>query len=114
MITVRITQEHGEPVGFHVSGHAERGAYGNDLVCAAVSAIVQTAILGVTEELRLNAGVSIHEGETICILERDVPQADAEKAAIVINTMVRGLKAIQAAYPHTIQFLKKEIQPCSR
>ena len=49
MITVTVTRENGNPVGFRVSGHANMGEYGEDLVCAAVSAIVfNTMIAGLT------------------------------------------------------------------
>ena len=109
MITVTALLENGTPVGFTVTGHAGQGAYGEDLVCAAVSAIVQTAILGVTEVLKLNAGVSVEEGNSSCILERGTGEADAARAAIVFETMLTGLKSVQAAYPRTLKFRNKEV-----
>ena len=109
MITVTVLREAENPTGFSVTGHANRGEYGEDLVCAAVSAVVQTAILGVVEVLNLNAGVSVSEGDTSCILDRDTSPEEIEKAAVVLNTMLAGLRSIQAAYPGTLKFRSKEV-----
>ena len=109
MITVTVTREHKEPVGFRVSGHANMGEYGEDLVCAAVSAVVQTAILGITEVCHIPAGVSIEEGETVCILSKDTNPDEIRHAGIVFDTMIAGLRSIQASYPKTLKFRNKEV-----
>jgi uncharacterized protein YsxB (DUF464 family) len=109
MITVTVTRENGDPVGFKVSGHANMGEYGEDLVCAAVSAIVQTAILGITEVCHISAGVSIEEGETVCILSKDASADAIQRAGIVIDTMIAGLRSIQQSYPRTLKFRNKEV-----
>ena len=109
MITVTVTRENGAPVGFAVSGHANMGEYGEDLVCAAVSAIVQTAILGITDVCHTPAGVSIEEGRTRCILSKDATDEQLYSAAIVFNTMLKGLESVQASYPRTLRFLNKEV-----
>ncbi len=109
MTTVTVTRENGNPVGFRVSGHANMGEYGEDLVCAAVSAIVQTAILGITEVCHISAGVSIDEGKTTCILSKDASADEIQSAGIVINTMIAGLRSIRQSYPRTLKFLNKEV-----
>ncbi len=109
MITVTVTRENGDPVGFRVSGHANMGEYGEDLVCAAVSAIVQTAILGITEVCHISAGVSIEEGETVCILSKDASTDAIQRAGIVMKTMIAGLRSIQQSYPRTLKFRNKEV-----
>ena len=40
MIKVKIT-----PYGFYCTGHANAGEYGSDIVCAAVSALVQATVI---------------------------------------------------------------------
>ena len=85
------------------------GEYGEDLVCAAVSAIVQTAILGITDVLHLKAGYSMQDGETSCILDRDTDADGIAKASIVFDTMRTGLRSIQSAYPKTLKFRSKEV-----
>ena len=109
MITVTVLREHGTVVGFNVSGHANMGEYGEDLVCAAVSAVVQTAILGITEVCHIKAGVLIEEGQTRCILEKDVTNEALNSAGVVFETMIAGLKSIQSSYPKTLKFRNKEV-----
>ncbi len=109
MITVTVTRENGDPVGFTVSGHANMGEYGEDLVCAAVSAVVQTAILGITEVCHISAGVSIEEGHTSCILSKDATEKEIRNADIVFETMIAGLRSIQSSYPKTLKFRNKEV-----
>ena len=109
MITVTVLREAGIPVGFTVTGHAGCGAYGEDLVCAAVSAVVQTAILGITEVCHIPAGVSIEEGRTRCILTKDATGDAIQRAGIVFDTMIAGLRSIQASYPKTLKFRNKEV-----
>ncbi len=96
-------------IGFSVMGHAGCGEYGEDLVCAGVSAIVQTAILGISDVLHLKADISINEGDTVCILNREVSESDLQNAEIVFKTMNAGLESIVSAYPKTLKFRSKEV-----
>ena len=109
MITVTVIREDETPVGFSVSGHANMGEYGEDLVCAAVSAVVQTAILGITEVCHIQAGVSVEEGNTTCILEKGADPDEIQRAGIVFDTMIAGLRSIRASYPGTLKFRNKEV-----
>lgn len=45
MIQIHIKKsEHGNIIGFHVSGHADFSPHGTDVVCAGVSALVINCI----------------------------------------------------------------------
>lgn len=109
MITVTMLCNNNDPVGFHVTGHAECGAYGEDLVCAAVSAVVQTAILGITDVLNLKCGISVEEGDAYCIIDQNTPQLKKDQAAIVIRTMEMGVRSIQSLHPGTLKIRNKEV-----
>ena len=109
MITVTSFHDADQMIGFSVMGHAGCGEYGEDLVCAGVSAIVQTSILGITEVLHLKADISIKEGDTVCILNRETNRSDLSKAAIVFETMMAGLKSIELSYPKALKFRSKEV-----
>ena len=109
MITVTVLRDNGVSCGFSVKGHAEQGEKGHDLVCAAVSAIVQTAVLGLTDVLKLDAGVELSDGEGDCVLTRDMDPVTAEKAALLIDTMQKGLQSIAEAYPKTLKFRYREV-----
>lgn len=109
MVTVVWTQSNGKPVGFHVQGHANCGEFGSDLVCAAISAIVQTTVLGITEVLKLEAGISVSDGEMTCILSKDTAEAEEEQAGILFATMQKGLESIALGSPGTLKFRYKEV-----
>jgi len=94
MITVIIKSQSGSIAGFEAFGHAYSGEAGHDVICAAVSAILQTAYLGLSELLKLPVGVSIDEGEDnemLLVLEHDLAPELREKADIILNTMRLGL-----------------------
>jgi hypothetical protein len=93
----------GRITAFRSRGHAGYDVEGKDIVCAGVSALVQTAVLGLEEYLRLEPSVEQEKGRLYCSLERDIflnREIDA-----ILNTMVLGLKALEREYP---QYLKVE------
>ena len=45
MTNINVTMENGH-VSIDIAGHADYAPYGQDIVCSAISTIVQTAILG--------------------------------------------------------------------
>ena len=109
MVRVTVFEEQGTPVGFELTGHADQGAYGEDIVCAGISAITQTALLGITDVLKLDAAWSREEGHMRCELSRETAGEDLMKAAIVFNTMIAGLSSLQQAYPKSLKFSYREV-----
>ena len=109
MVRVTVLRERGIPVGFELTGHAEQGAYGEDIVCAGISAITETALLGVTDVLKLDAAWTHEEGHMRCELSRETSPEDMAKAAIVFNTMIAGLTSLQRAYPKSLKFSYREV-----
>ena len=109
MVRVTVFTEQGTPVGFRLTGHADQGAYGEDIVCAGISAITETALLGITDVLKLDAAWSREEGHMRCELSRETAGEDIEKAAIVFNTMIAGLSSLQQAYPKSLKFSYREV-----
>ena len=109
MVRVTVLRERGTPVGFELTGHADQGAYGEDIVCAGISAITETALLGITDVLTLDAAMVRENGHVRCELSRDISGEDLEKAAIVFNTMIAGLTSLQRAYPKSLKFSYREV-----
>jgi uncharacterized protein YsxB (DUF464 family) len=109
MVRVTVIREQGTPVGFELTGHADQGAYGEDIVCAGISAITETALLGITDVLKLDAAWTREDGHLVCELSRDMAEEDLEKAAVVFNTMIAGLTSLQQAYPKSLKFSYREV-----
>ena len=109
MVRVTVLRERGTPVGFELTGHADQGVEGEDIVCAGISAITETALLGITDVLKLDAAWTRQEGHLRCELNRDTSPEDMAKAAIVFNTMIAGLTSLQQGYPKSLKFSYREV-----
>ncbi len=110
MITVTMLVKEGHTVGFTCAGHANHGEVGNDIVCSAVSALTQTCLIGLTEVIGIQAGISVDEADGIrCILDTDTVGAQAEQAELLFQTMAAGLNAIDKAYPKTLKIRNREV-----
>jgi len=109
MVKLTVFQSEGRSCGFELWGHAGHGDKGYDLVCAAISSITQTAILGVTEVVGIKAGFSLEDGDACLTLPKDMTDREAENAALLIDTMQKGLESIELSYPGTLKFHHREV-----
>ncbi|MCK8828218.1 ribosomal-processing cysteine protease Prp [Natroniella acetigena] len=102
MITINIERDQvGNIVEFFVEGHADYAPSGEDIICAAVSAILQTAVFGLINYLKLNPEVEVEDGWLSCKLESKIAQ-DVEVKAI-LETMVAGLEETEKSYSQYIE-----------
>jgi len=93
---------------FEVIGHAGYDASGKDIVCAAVSAVVQTAVIGLTDVVGLKVEYRQKNGNACCIIPQGLNVEEREKADIVMQTMLYGLKSIQLGYGEFVSIIEKE------
>lgn len=108
MITVSITRNRrGYMSALEVSGHAGWGMYGEDIVCAGVSALVQGAVLGLEDYLGIRPGVTMGPGYLRCLL-KDADAARVETRAIM-ETMLLGLGEISRQYPEEVRIQKNQV-----
>lgn len=110
MIHVTFLRSQGRLVGFDCTGHADYAEAGQDIVCSAVSALTQTAVLGLVEVAHIPAGYSISEdGSLHCVIGRDTTDAQGDEAALLLNTLSAGLHAVDESYPGYLKFGCKEV-----
>ncbi|MDI6703879.1 MAG: ribosomal-processing cysteine protease Prp [bacterium] len=97
MIKVKIERDkNGHIIKFYGVGHARFRKKGEDIVCASVSVLLQTARLGLKDYLHLNVEAIKRDA----FLDVSIEGGDSrEKADIILETMVLGLKAIENSYP---------------
>ena len=97
MITVTVRRA---PSGcirsFTVKGHAGYAGEGQDIVCAAVTALAQTAVLGLRRVARVEPEVAVEEGFLECRLPSGAVNDSAEA---ILETVVIGLVDIEKDYP---------------
>lgn len=84
---------------FEIAGHAGFAEKGEDIVCAAVSALGQAAILGLEEVLDLVPEVEVDEdGRLHCRLPGNVPEDRRAQAQAILETARVGIEAIASDY----------------
>ena len=105
MVTVEIfRQEDGKITGFSAQGHSGTAPRGEDIVCAGVSSLTDSAFLGITEYLHRNVISKDSSGKLQMMLE----SRPDERTEAILETMLLGLSAIAEAYPAALRILKNE------
>jgi uncharacterized protein YsxB (DUF464 family) len=108
-ISVRYGRD-GSIEAFSVNGHAGYDEAGRDIVCAAVSAVVQTAVIGLTDVVGLSPEYHRQDGFLQCILPTGLSDKDRKAAGLVLHTMLAGLKSIQYGYSDFISIEEREVE----
>ncbi|MDD2481374.1 MAG: ribosomal-processing cysteine protease Prp [Lutispora sp.] len=111
MITVNIlTTAEDKIKELKVNGHADFSEHGSDIVCSAVSALTQTALLGLVEVVKLDFKYCIEEGLLSFSLPHIKDGAKKLKAHAILDTMILGLRNIETNYsPYIRLIVKKEV-----
>ncbi|MGM0501034.1 MAG: ribosomal-processing cysteine protease Prp [Bacillota bacterium] len=101
MITIKIKRINDNIVFFSAEGHAEYASDGEDIICAAVSAILQTAAFGLIDYLELKPEINTSDGWLSCQLDQE--QAQDKEVQAILGAMVAGLKATVKEYSEYIE-----------
>lgn len=107
MVVVTIHREKDSVQGFSVKGHAGYAERGKDIICAGISAITQTAVIGLIKVLNIEVDVIQKQGFLSCMLPEDLDSNTYEKAEAILETMILGLKEIQREYNEFITIKEK-------
>ncbi len=112
MVKVDIFRDaDGSTVKYIVSGHAllNPSGEGGDILCAAVSAVAQSAIIGLTEVAGVKPGLEIREGYLECIIPEAIDELLKEKASVILETMVLSMKDLEQQYGKHIVVNETEV-----
>lgn len=93
-----------------ISGHAESGPYGHDIVCAAVSALSIGAINSLTELGKLTLATCIQEdkgGYLSFRLPTDLSNEQVQIAHILLESLFLSLTSVQEEYSEYITIEEK-------
>jgi len=100
MITVTVYRSHECVTAFELSGHADSGPYGYDLVCAGVSAVTFGAVNAVLELCDVN--LEIEQGDEGGYLHVTIPDSENEnmnrQVQLLFDGMIISLKTIEREY----------------
>lgn len=93
--------------GFSAEGHSGAGRKGRDIVCSAVSALILTTILGITECLRITAVLEQEEGYTYFCLPSGLSADLESKGELLLMSLEKGISAIALKYPKNVRVTRK-------
>jgi len=107
MITVTITKSNKIIESIEVKGHANSGTYGNDLVCAAISAIITGGANALSDETnRLAFDIILKEGYALIEHKKEMPYK--EEDIVKLDTIVTMLKTVEESNRRFIKIVEKE------
>lgn len=99
MTEIKVFKKNGSVVRVVCDGHTGYGVEGEDIVCAALSSIVQTALLGLLAVARINVSFVKDDGKGW--LEFTLPELDERRrhdADVILDTMLCGVSDLREAY----------------
>lgn len=110
MIYIYINRDrYGHIENFKVLGHSDYAEEGEDIVCAAVSAIVQTAVMGIGNVAKIDSKYSQEKGYASLSLPHNLSSEQIRDAHMILETMYIGLKSIELQYSSFIAIEESEV-----
>ena len=105
MTNVCITKKNGEIVKVVCDGHTNYGVSGEDIVCAALSSIVQTAVLGVLTVAGVNLDLQRNEDRGYLSFEvpNNISQTQRHDVNVILNTMLCGISDLREGYSDFVE-----------
>lgn len=108
MTQITFYRDHqGKPAGFQAEDHAGYAEEGQDIVCAAVSALVIN-FLNSFEQLTEDAG-TCHTSEDDAVIEFRVSGTCSEEGQILLDSLVLGITNIESEYRPYIHVVFEEV-----
>ena len=100
MTEVKITKKDNKIIKVECKGHTEFGTRGEDIVCAALSSIVQTAALGLltVAEVNINLKRDEKKGHLLMEIPQNLKELEQIKADAILETMLLGVGDLHESY----------------
>ena len=106
MIRIRIALDAGDRiVGVEARGHAGAAPHGEDIVCAAVSALLQALVVGFDQVLGFDTGWKRGDGHLAIELPESADSAGG--AGVLLQTVCLSLRQIARQYPELVTVEEK-------
>ena len=104
MIHAQINRQNNQIIGFCLSGHADFGAYGQDIVCAAVSALSINVVNSLEQLALIKPYVEVNDVDGGYLkVKLAVKDSQDPKAQLLLQSFVLGLVDIEHNYQEFIQ-----------
>ncbi|MFC4768443.1 ribosomal-processing cysteine protease Prp [Effusibacillus consociatus] len=107
MIKVNVHRDpQGRIVSFRVHGHAGFANAGNDIICAAVSILVQNGVNSIETLLNVRIPDASRDGFVEC----EIPSLEgrvSDQVQLLLESMVYGLRSLAEEYPKHVSVADK-------
>ena len=105
MTKVFVTRQNNSIVEIECDGHTGYGVHGEDVVCAALSSIVQTAVLGLFSVAGVNLDFKTDDkrGYLKATLPQNLDKATRHDCDVILNTMMLGIADLHEGYSDFIE-----------
>ena len=105
MTSVSIYKEGQSITKVICDGHTNYGVAGEDIVCSALSSVVQTAVMGVMLVAGVNAELKRdeHKGYLSLEIPKNITQEQRHDVDIILNTMLCGISDLREGYSDFIE-----------
>ena len=103
-------RQDGALTGYRAEGHAGYAEAGEDIVCAAVSALTQSTLNGLQSVLKAPVMFEIDDEAAILAarLSPEATEAQVKQAQLLLETLLEGLRAIERSYPRNVRIFFEE------
>ncbi len=105
-MTKVTVKKNGDDIYFlELDGHTGYGVEGEDIVCAGLSCLAQTAVLGIFKIAQINATFKVDETKGYLLLEipKDISAEEREKCNIILQTALLGIADLREGYSDFIE-----------
>lgn len=109
MTRITLFRSRSRLVGFQAEGHTGYAEEGSDIVCAAISALTQGAVIGLEKVVGLCVAIDIDEGYLYCMLPKDITAEQRHDAELILNTMAASLDSIAETNGDYIKMTDREV-----
>ncbi len=94
-INIGITNEH---VAVQCTGHANYNVCGEDIVCSAISVLLQTLCFSLEDLTKDKLRISLKSGDSHVVIYRP-----SRKAKILLNSFIIGCREVSNTYSDYVQ-----------
>lgn len=108
MTEIRVIRSGDIVYGLELSGHSGYDEQGRDIVCAALSTLIQTLEIGLVEVLKID-GVSAKVDEDIAYMGVFWDKNEDRRIDDLVNTIIAALRSIENGYPSHIRFVEVNV-----
>ncbi len=105
MTIVKITKENGHISQVECDGHTNYGEKGEDIVCSALSSVVQTAVLGLMSvaKVDINLKRDVNRGYLQFKVPNGLNKTEQIKCDAILDTMLCGISDLYEGFSDFIE-----------